>query len=255
MLKNVTHLRDFALRALDGEIGKVDQFYFDDETWAIRYLVVNTGSWLSGRQVLISPFALGQTDWESKQLEVVLTKKQVEGSPDINTHKPVSRQHEADHLEYYGYPFYWEGPYLWGSMTDPAGLAMQRPAVTEASSSRAGTESADSHLRSTKVVTGYHIEATDGEIGHVEDFIVDTYTWAIQYIEVNTRNWWPGKKVLISPHWIERVSWTDSKIYVDLSRETIKNSPEYVEPVTRDSEKAYWLQGTEQPYSPKVTRD
>ena len=255
MLKNVTHLRDFALRALDGEIGKVDQFYFDDETWAIRYLVVNTGSWLSGRQVLISPFALGQTDWESKQLEVLLTRKQVEGSPDINTHKPVSRQHEADHLEYYGYPFYWEGPYLWGSMTDPAGLAMQTSLVPEGSASRVGTEPADSHLRSTNVVTGYHIEATDGEIGHVEDFIVDTYTWAIQYIEVNTRNWWRGKKVLMSPHWIERVSWTDSKIYVDLSRETIKNSPEYVEPVTRDSEKAYWLQGTEQPYSPKVTRD
>jgi hypothetical protein len=236
MLKNVTHLRDFALRALDGEIGKVDQFYFDDETWAIRYLVVNTGSWLSGRQVLISPFAVGQADWESKQLEVVLTKKQVEGSPDIDTHKPVSRQHEADHLGYYGYPFYWEGR----------------------------SKPADSHLRSTNVVTGYHIEANDGEIGHVEDFIIDTYTWAIRYIEVNTRNWWPGKKVLVSPHWIERVSWNDSKIYVDLSRETIKNGPEYVEPVTREyehrlhdhyKETAYWLQGTEQPYSPKVTRD
>ena len=101
---------------------------------------------------------------------------------------------------------------------------------------QAGTESADSHLRSTKEVTGYHIEATDGEIGHVEDFIVDHHIWAIQYIEVNTRNWWPGKKVLMSPHWIERVSWTDSKIYVDLSRETIKNRPEYVDPVTREYE-------------------
>ena len=266
MLRSVTHLQGFSLRALDGEIGMVDQFYFDDETWAIRYLVVNTGSWLAGRIVLISPIAVGQTDWESKQLEVVLSKKQVEGSPDINTHKPVSRQHEADYLGYYGYPFYWEGPYLWGSMTDPAALAMQRSVMAEASASRAGTESADSHLRSTKEVTGYHIEATDGEIGHVENFIVDHHTWAIKYIEVNTRNWWPGKKVLMSPHWIERISWTDSKVSVDLSRETIKNGPEYIDsmPVTREYENrlwnhykrsADWLQEAEQPYSRAVSKD
>ena len=129
MLRSATYLQGFTLRAMDGEIGKVDQFYLDDETWAIRYLVVNTGSWLAGRLVLISPFSVGQTDWESKQFEVILTKKQVEGSPDIDTHKPVSRQHEAEYLGYYGYPFYWEGPYLWGSMTDPAGLAMQRSVV------------------------------------------------------------------------------------------------------------------------------
>src|SRR4249920_3332530 len=173
MLRSATYLQGFTLRAMDGEIGTVDQFYFDDETWAIRYLVVNTGSWLAGRLVLISPIAVGQTDWESKQLEVALTKRQVEGSPDIDTHKPVSRQHEAEYLGYYGYPFYWEGPYLWGSMTSPAGLAVQSSVVAEASASRAETESEDSHLRSTKEVTGYHIEATDGEIGHVENFIVD----------------------------------------------------------------------------------
>ena len=262
MLRSATYLQGFTLRAMDGEIGKVDQFYLDDETWAIRYLVVNTGSWLAGRLVLISPISVGKTDWESKQFEVILTKKEVEGSPDIDTQKPVSRQHEAEYLGYYGYPFYWEGPYLWGSMTDPAGLAMQRSVVTEASASRAETEPADSHLRSTKEVTGYHIEATDGEIGHVENFIVDHHIWAIQYIEVNTRNWWPGKKVLMSPHWIERVSWTDSKVYVDLSRETIKNAPEYVdsEPVTREYEhrlwehykrSAYWLQGAEQRSAPR----
>lgn len=260
MLRSVTHLQGFTLRATDGEIGKVEQFYFDDETWVIRYLVVNTGSWLTGRLVLISPIAVGRTDWESKQIEVVLTKKQVEGSPDINTHKPVSRQHEAEYFGYYGYPFYWEGPYLWGSMTDPAGLALQRAVVAEASASRAEKEPADSHLRSTKEVTGYHIEATNGEIGHVENFLIDDHTWAIRYLEVNTRNWWPGKKVLISPHWIESVSWTDSKVCVDLSWETIKSGPEYMDsiPITRDYEhklwdhyqrSAYWLREAEQPYS------
>jgi hypothetical protein len=157
MLKSVVQLQGATIRATDGEIGKVDQFYFDDETWAIRYLVVNTSSWLAGRLVLISPIALGQRDWESKRLDVALTKKQIEDSPPIDTHKPVSRQHEAVYLGYYGYPYYWGGPNLWGLGSYPAGLGVRREAVTEAEASeaRAGRESADSHLRSTNEVTGY----------------------------------------------------------------------------------------------------
>jgi hypothetical protein len=260
MLRSVTHLQGFTLRATDGEIGKIDHFYFDDESWAIRYLVVNAGSWLEGRQVLISPIAVGQTHWESKQLDVKLTKKQVEDSPNIDMHKPVSRQHESEYLGYYGYPFYWEGPYLWGSITDPAGMAIQRSIVKKASSTKVEKGPADSHLRSTKEVTSYHIEATDGEIGHVENFIIDNHTWAIQYLEVTTRNWLPGKKVLISPYWIDRVSWAESKVYVDLSRESIKNGPEYSESmsVSREYEhklwdhyqrSAYWLREVEKPQS------
>jgi hypothetical protein len=259
MLKSVVQLQGATIRATDGEIGNVDQFYFDDETWAIRYLVVNTSSWLVGRLVLISPIALGQRDWESKRLDVALTKKQIEDSPPIDTHKPVSRQHEAVYLGYYGYPYYWGGPNLWGLGSYPAGLGVRREAVTEAEASkaRAGKESADSHLRSTNEVAGYHVEAADGEIGHVEDFIVDNETWAIRYLEVDTRNWWPGKKVLVSPQWVDNVSWPDSKVYVDLSRETIKNGPEYIEsmPVTREYEKRlyehygrsayYWRQGSD----------
>jgi hypothetical protein len=256
MLKSVAHLQGVTIRATDGEIGKVDQFYFEDETWAIRYLVVNTSSWLGGRLVLISPIALAQKGLESKRLDVALTKKQIENSPHIDTHKPVSRQHEAVYMGYYGYPYYWGGPNLWGLRSYPSGLAVQRDAVTEAEASeaRAGKESADSHLRSTNEVTGYHIEAADGEMGHVKDFIVDDETWAIRYLEVDTRNWWPGKKVLVSPRWIDNVSWPDSKVYVDLSREVIKNGPEYIDsmPITREFEKrlyehygrpAYWVEG------------
>ncbi|MGA9058720.1 MAG: PRC-barrel domain-containing protein, partial [Terriglobia bacterium] len=151
MLRNVNHLKGFAIRASDGEIGTVEQFYFDDETWALRYLVVNTGDWLPGRLVLLSPIALRQVEWQSKRLDVALTKKQVEDSPLIDTHKPVSRQHEAVYLGYYGYPYYWGGPNLWGLTSYPAGLAVQREAVTEAEAAqaRAGKESADSHLHST----------------------------------------------------------------------------------------------------------
>jgi hypothetical protein len=262
MLRNVIHLKEFAIRARDGEIGTLEQFYFDDETWAIRYLVVNTGDWLAGRLVLVSPIALRQAEWQSKRLDVALTKKQIEDSPPIDTHKPVSRQHEAAYLGYYGYPYYWGGPNLWGLASYPAGLTVQREAVTEAEvlQARAGKESADSHLRSTDEVTGYHIEAADGEIGHVRDFIVDDETWAIRYLEVDTRNWWPGKKVLVSPQWIDNVSWPDSKVYVGLSRETVKNGPEWDEsiPVTREYENRlyryyarspYWAPESEQPSS------
>ena len=227
----------------------MEQFYFDDESWAIRYLVVNTGDWLSDRLVLVSPLALRQAEWESRRLDVALTKKQIEDSPPIDTHKPVSRQHEAAYLGYYNYPYYWAGPNY------PAGLAVQEEA--ESAQARAGKESADSHLRSTEAVTGYHVEAEDGAIGHVKDFLVDDETWAIRYLEVDTRNWWPGKQVLVSPQWINRVSWPDAKVYVDLTRETIQNGPEWIDsvPVTREYEhrlydyyarSPYWAREAEQ---------
>jgi hypothetical protein len=252
MLTKTTHLKGFVIRATDGEIGTVDQFYFDDETWAIRYLTVDTGDWLGGRIVLISPISVVHTDWQTKRLDVALTKKQVENSPDIDTHKPVSRQHEAEYLGYYGYPYYWGGPYLWGPAFYPMGLAIPTTASTESMADRTRRESTDSHLRSTEAVTGYYIEAADGEIGHVDGFVVDDEAWAIRYIEVATRNWWPGKKVLVSPAWIERVSWEDLKVYVGLSRDAIQNGPEYVEsmPITREYENRlhshygrppYWL--------------
>jgi hypothetical protein len=234
MLRNVTHLNGFTIRARDGEIGTLDRFYFDDESWAIRYLVVNTGDWLSGRLVLVSPLALRQAEWESKRLDVALTKKQIENSPPIDTHKPVSRQHEAAYLGYYGYPFYWAGPNY------PAAFAVRREAMAGAEELqvRAGQEPADIHLRSTEAVTGYHIQASDGEIGHVRDFIVDDETWDIRYLEVYTRNLWPGKKVLVSPQWITRVSWADSKVYLDMTTENIQNGPEWDDsvPVTREYE-------------------
>jgi hypothetical protein len=235
---NTTHLKGVVIRATDGEIGTVDQLYFDDETWVIRYLTVDTGGRLGCRRVLISPISVVHADWQAKRLDVALTKKQVENSPDIDTHMPVSRQHEADFFGYYGYPFYWEGPYLWGPAFYPVDLANRTTASAEAMADSIRKQSKDSHLRSTDAVSGYHIEAADGEIGHVNGFLVDDEAWAVRYLEVATRNWWPGKKVLVSPAWIELVSWTDSKVYVGLSREAIKNGPEYVEsmPITREYE-------------------
>jgi hypothetical protein len=250
MLTNAKHLKGLAIKALDGELGTVDDVYFDDETWAVRYLTVETGGWLGGREVLISPYAILGTDWAAQQVEVALTKKQVEDSPLVNTHLPVSRQHEVAYLGYYGYPSYWGGPYLWGPAFSPAGQAASARTSSELLEERIRKESTDSHLRSMAAVTGYEIEATDGELGHVDGFVVDDELWAIRYIEVATRNWWPGKKVLVSPAWIGLVSWASSKVYVGLTREAIQNGPEYDEstPVTRAYEHKLYYHYGKAPY-------
>ena len=232
MLNKATTLTGFKLGSLDGEIGKVGEFLFDDKRWTIRYLVADTGAWLTGRHVLISPYALGAVNKEEQRIAVDLTRKQIEESPSLETDKPVSRQFEEEYYGYYGWPMYWGGPSLWGPYPYIVRDGEQRTTTNP------GGQAWDRNLRSTHEVTGYRIEASAGEIGHVEDFIIDDETWAIRYLVIDTRNWWPGKKVLISPQWIERISWEESKVVVNLPSEIIKQSPEYAEatPPTRDYE-------------------
>jgi len=225
MLTKTKILTGFKLEGIDGVMGAVKEFYFDDKHWTIRYLVADTGNWLRGRQVLISPHALVEVNKEKQNITVNLTKKQIEDSPSLNSDKPISRQFEETYYGYYKWPMYWGYPYL---VCDP---------VKVRDSARIEKEK-DCHLRSTDEVDGYRIQAADGEIGHVEDFIIDDETWAIRYLIIDARNFWSGKKVLVSPKWIERVSWSESKVFVNLSRETIKQSPEYTEEslLTRDYE-------------------
>jgi hypothetical protein len=246
MLSKANTLRNYRLHSLDGEIGKVKDFYFDDQHWTIRYLIADTGNWLTGRSVLISPYALNRVVQSEKHVTVDLTKKQIENSPSLDTHQPVSQQFEVDYYGYYGWPAYWGGSSAWGNHPY---IERDRNKWGEATK---GANAWDRHLRSTHEVTGYHLQALDGEIGHIEDFVIDGETWAIRYLIVGTKNWWPGKKVLVSPQWIERVSWNESKVFVTLSRDTIKGSLEFTEEslLTRDYEvalhrhydrKGYWI--------------
>lgn len=232
MLISTQTLSGYKLLGRDKELGKVEEFYFDDKHWTIRYLVANTGSWLTGNQVLISPYSLHEVNPSTENIAVSLTKKQIEDSPTLDSDKPVSRQFEKSYQAYYGFPLYWGGPFLWGMYPtiDPNPSNWNEPNEIK--------ESWDPYLRSTHEVDGYHIEATDGEIGHVNDFIIDTDTWSIRYLIVGTTNWWPGKQVLVSPRWIEGVSWHDRKVYVNLSRDAIQRSAEYTKDslLTRDYE-------------------
>ncbi len=240
MLRSMHDLEDYAIRATDGIIGHVKDFYFDDEAWVIRYLVVDTGTWLSGRKVLISPIGIGHPDWTQKELPVAITKEQVKNSPGIDTDKPVSRQHEMRYLGYYGYPYYWGGAGLWGGGTFPGMMlsgygsfgSMPYGAGAQAQEANARAEEArhkddDLHLRSAHAVMSYHIEASDGDIGHVKGLLVDEQTWAIRYMVVNTSNWGVGNQVLIAPQWIKHVRWSDATISVNLTRQAVKNSPPY----------------------------
>ncbi len=223
MLIKAKKIQGYKLNCQDGELGHIKEFYFDDKFWAVRYLVAETGNWLIGRQALISPYALSTLDNESKHINVDLTKKQIEDSPSLESTKPVSKQFEIDYNGYYGYPMYWGGAYMWGYY--PV-IMRDRKEWNKISREE---KTWDPHLRSTDEVNEYYIQANDGEIGHVEDFIIDDQTWAIRYLVIDTKNWWPGKKVLVSPQWIDRVSWGESKVFVNLSQDVIKRSPEYTE--------------------------
>lgn len=247
MLSKAKTIKGYKLESLDGEIGSVKGFYFDDHRWTIRYLVADTGSWLTGRLVLISPYALNRVIQGDECLTVDLTKKQIENSPSLDSHKPVSQQFESDYYGYYGWPPYWSGSSVWGDTTH-----LERDRNKWVKSSAQG-KPWDRHLRSTQEVTGYHIQALDGEIGHVDDFVIDDDTWAIRYLVVSTKNWWPGKQVLVSPDWIERVSWSESKVFINLTREDIQGSPPFTDDtlLTRDTEEGlhrhynregYWVE-------------
>ncbi|WP_137389482.1 PRC-barrel domain-containing protein [Rhodoligotrophos defluvii] len=256
MLQRASQLNGYSLRATDGEIGSVDDLLIDDQSWTVRWLVVDTGTWLSGRRVLLPSSHLGRSDRELRHIAVDLSREQVRNSPDVDTHRPVSRQVEASIYGYYGWNPYWYGiPMAYGAPmiagaglgygelppyplerreASPADNAIARRATAEAERQR----EEDQHLRSIAEVTDYYIEASDGDIGHVEDFLIDEDAWVVRYVMVDTKNWWPGKFVLIAPEWVEDIRWSEQTIRVQRTREDIKNAPEFdpSRPVERDYE-------------------
>lgn len=220
MLQNIKEIYGKKLAAADGDIGHVKDFYFDDKTWAIRYMVVDTGSWLTGRLVLLSPHAVGKLEPGEKAIPVHLTKKQIEDSPPIESHQPVSRQYEIDYFNYYGWPIYWQT----GS---PLAMPILLPPSKAELAQRSAKQPADDkHLQSTRDITGYRIHTSDGEIGHVTGFLVDERSWDIREVVVDLGVLSFGKEVLISVATVDRVSYPDSNISVKLTKAEIQHTPE-----------------------------
>jgi sporulation protein YlmC with PRC-barrel domain len=228
MLQSIKQLHGNKLGASDGDIGHVKDFYFDDQSWAVRYLVADTGSWLPGRQVLLSPHAIGSLHHDAKVLKVKLTRKKIEDSPAIESHKPVSRQHEEEYHRYYGWPAYWLGDGMWGM---GGGSILETPARTVPGGSTFAnvpqSKSADAHLRSTQAVSGYHVQATDGIVGHICDFMMDDKSWAISQLVVKIGHRFTGNEVLVPTGSVDRISYDDSTVFVKLTKKDVEKSPAY----------------------------
>lgn len=230
MLWHASAINGYAIEASDGDIGTVSDFLFDDASWLVRWLVVDTGNWLSGRKVLLPPSVLGRLYAKDRVFAVKLTKQQIKDSPEIETDRPVSRQMEGNVYDYYGWSPYWgTGFYMGGFGYVPAAMAgppsgsrQREEEIADAQRKRD-----DPHLRSIEAVTGYHIHASDGEIGHVEDFLIEDADWSIRYLAVDTKNWWPGEKVLISPRSASDIDWTNKLVNLNVDRQRVKDSPAY----------------------------
>ena len=218
MLINTRTTVGHRLSAMDGDIGHVRDFYFDDGTWAVRYIVAETGSWLTGRLVLLSPYSFGTYNFDDRVLPINLTRRQIENSPSIETHRPVSRQFEHNYYNYYGWPLYWEGGGMWGSADYPTFTPLT-PDYSVRSYEYDRWD--DIHLRSAAAVTGYGIEARDGPMGKVSGLMVDDRRWTVRQLAVETGHWYAGKEIRIPPTMVERISHADAKVFVNLTKADI----------------------------------
>jgi hypothetical protein len=235
MLLSTNNLRSAEVHATDGAVGRIDDCYFDSAMWTIRYLVVDTGTWM-GRNVLISPISVGLVDSRQGTVQTSLTQDQIRNSPEMAEHQPISRQYEQSYGRYYGYSPYWIGAGYWGAGAYPGVLAQEAPVEARLPSPRVDADdrlNGDPHLRSCREVTGYHIEARDGSIGHIDDFLLDPDSWAVRYLRIDTSNFIGGDALLVPVSAIDRVGWPDHRVFVHLTQDQIRNSPPYDEATVR----------------------
>lgn len=230
MLHSIKDVTGLQIAATDAVLGSIEEVYFDDLHWGIRYFVVKTGGWLAARKVLISPMAVTAIDWEKEQVHVNLSAEQVRNSPHIDMDKPVSRQHETEFAQYYGYNPYWTGPYLWeangfpGVMDVPIDIDAKPDIQKNVENAQGRT---DPHLRSSREVTGYHIRTTDETQGHVEDFLFNDRNWVISYLVLESRDWWPGKHVVVHTRRIQQIDGAARRLALAVTREELEHSPDF----------------------------
>jgi hypothetical protein len=230
----MNRLYGYKLGALDGPIGHVKDFYFDDRAWKVRYAVADTGSWFRGRLALLSPLAFGELDAREKTLRVNLTRQQIASCPSIDSHKPVSRQYEERYYQYYGWPYYWQDS-VWGMGGFPVLTELPEPFVGERPGKAAEQKNADAQLRSAHVVGRFKVRARDESIGRVADLVVNDQTWSVQNIVMHTGPWLSGKNVLIAPEEIDRISWNESTVFVKSSKEELLHAPPHDESTLNDA--------------------
>ncbi|MFG0290782.1 MAG: PRC-barrel domain-containing protein [Rhodopirellula sp. JB044] len=225
MLISTDRLLGVELNGTDESVGSIHDLMFDDETWVVRHIVVDTGHWLPGRQTLLPPAVLVDTDWRAGIANVPLTRQQVKDGPSVESERPVSRQKEMELYQHYDVPYYW-GP-AGASLVGGAYMPMPLAAGLLPMSEQPTQEGERIHLRSVNEVKGYYIRGNDDYVGHVEEMMIDVSNWSVQQLVVDTRNWLPGKKVLINRDQITAISWEEATVTVSMSRDQIKNAPSY----------------------------
>ncbi|GAB6145480.1 PRC-barrel domain-containing protein [Desulfocicer niacini] len=232
MLRSINEIIGYTFFVKEDDVGKCKDLLFDDQLWTVRHMVADTGGWLMDKKVLISPVMVQITDWQMQSIFLEITREQLEECPSLMEDEPISREHERKMFQYLNYPYYWAHDGLWGPGAYPAVMTQ----IPDNSAQKHDEETLEeeeekveeNHLRSFKEVKGYDIEASDGNIGYVEDFILEDKTWALRYVVLNTRNWLPGgKKVILSLNWVKKVSWEQSTLFLDISREQVENSPDF----------------------------
>jgi sporulation protein YlmC with PRC-barrel domain len=205
MLIVAKHIYDTGLEGSDGRVGTLYDLLFDDQSWKVQHLVVRTNRWVRGRQVLLTPTVIEYADWPERHVQVRLTREQARHSPDADADLPVERRQmlEAAAQGLIAEAYWWK--------------------VLDVSSEFEG----DPHLHSTKLLSGLHIHCTDSQLGHVEDFVIDDENWRVADLVVATRNWWPGKRVVVEPTLMKSINWDGREIQLTLPREQIEHRPAY----------------------------
>jgi len=232
MLVSLKELSGSTVKATDGDVGQIKDVYFDDRSWVIRFLVLDTHPWLPlSQKVLISPIALGEFSSQDDTLSVSFNKDAIKDCPKIEEHETVSREFEKAYHDYFGYGYYWTGEGAWGEYAYPT--ALFHGTILPIDNTNEGTVENDNleqtnHLRSANEVEHYDVDAVDGKKGYIKDFIWDTYTWSLRYLVIDTRDWLPGgKKVLISPDQFETLNWGSKTVTCNINLAQIKACPEY----------------------------
>lgn len=235
MLWNASALKGYPIKATDGELGTVCDLMYEESNWAIRWVVVDTGDWLSGRLVVLPVAVVGQPDPEAHCVPARLTMKQVEqsvGVDSVRTGNSDSLDCEQENLPQ------GRDHYIWGHHdgNTPPAIALDPRVLSGATRATADMAVArgDGHVSSISAITGYSIEATDGHIGHAEDFLIDTALWQVRYLIVHTSRWWPSEKLLVSPLSVERIDRHESTIHIAETRQRVKDSPPYIAADTVD---------------------
>ncbi len=217
MLQSIQQFYGKKLGAADGHIGHVKDFYFDDQSWTIRYLVADTGPWLAGRLVLLPSHVFAADAFETAEaadngiLRVSLTRSQIKRSPSVDLHHPISRQYEEAYHRYYSWPFYWT-----------AGGGDDHLTTEELQEEILPQPGDDPCLRSTQTVTGYRVQATDGPVGSVTGLMIHGRDWKIRELIIKADPEITAEEIFLLPESVGRISCEETMIYINLAQNDVR---------------------------------